>query len=300
VDALAGSVHRCSDARAARASGGGINTAVRSVDIVRVGGASAECASDASAAEEPLEIRLDGRPFVVTMRTPGADSDLAAGFLLSEHIVCEAGEIAAMRQCALNANILHVTLAGEATHRAAAAMEGRRHVTATSACGVCGRRSIDDLMRHAGKVRSATSTTDRTIAGLPTALRAGQRAFDQTGGLHAAGLFDARGTLIRIAEDVGRHNAVDKVLGAELRCGRLPLSDHILFVSGRTSFEIIQKAVMAGVAVVAAVSAPSSLAIDLARAANVTLLGFVRGAAFNIYAHAERVHIGVPEGRSHD
>jgi FdhD protein len=244
-----------------------------------------------SAAEEPLEIRLDGQPFVVTMRTPGADSDLAAGFLLSENIVRDAGDIAAMRQCAANDNILHVTLVGEAGERAAAAMAGRRHVTATSACGVCGRRSIDDLMRHAGRIESALSISDRTVAGLPTALRSAQRTFDQTGGLHAAGLFDSHGTLIRVAEDVGRHNAVDKVLGAELRGGALPLSERILFVSGRTSFEIIQKAVMAGVAVVAAVSAPSSLAIHLADAANVTLLGFVRGAAFNVYAHAERVEV---------
>jgi FdhD protein len=177
----------------------------------------------------------------------------------------------------------------EGAIRAAEAMNGRRHVTVTSACGVCGRRSIDDLMNGARKVESTMSVGRRVIEGLPGALRAAQRAFDQTGGLHAAGLFDAEGTLIRIAEDVGRHNAVDKVLGGALRAGRLPLSDRLLFVSGRTSFEIIQKAVVAGVAVVAAVSAPSSLAIDLARDANVTLIGFVRGATFNIYAAPERV-----------
>ena len=268
-----------------------IDTAIRPVDIIRIVDAAAGRADDVSAAEEPLEIRLDEEPFVVTMRTPGADTDLAAGFLLAEHIVRGPEDIAAMRHCARTDNIIYVTLAGDAAQRAAEAMTRRRHVTTTSACGVCGRRSIDDLMRHAGKVDSALLITDRTVAGLPAALRAAQRAFEQTGGLHAAGLFDARGRLIRIAEDVGRHNAVDKVLGAELRAGRLPLSDRILFVSGRTSFEIIQKAVMAGVAVVAAVSAPSSLAIDLARAANVTLLGFVRGAAFNIYAHAGRVTV---------
>jgi FdhD protein len=263
----------------------------RPVDIIRVADAVAGRADDVSAAEEPLEIRLDDEPFVVTMRTPGADADLAAGFLLSENIVRQAEEIAAMRHCARNDNILYVTLTGGAAQRAAEAMTRHRLVGVTSACGVCGRRSIDDLMRHARRVESAMTISDRTIAGLPAALRTAQRAFDQTGGLHAAGLFDAHGTLLRAAEDVGRHNAVDKVLGAELRAGALPLSERILFVSGRTSFEIIQKAVTAGVAVVAAVSAPSSLAIDLARTANLTLLGFVRGAGFNVYAHAERVRL---------
>jgi FdhD protein len=268
--------------------GAAMNEAVRPIEIVRVGRESA-AAFDVAATEEPLEIRLDGHAFVVTMRTPGADHDLAAGFLLAEQIVRAAGDIADIRHCTLDDNILYVTLTGDAAVRAAEAMSGRRHVTATSACGVCGRRSIDDLMNDARKVDSTMRIGRRAIEGLPDALRAGQRAFEQTGGLHAAGLFDAEGALIRIAEDVGRHNAVDKVLGAELRSGRLPLSDRLLFVSGRTSFEIIQKAVMAGVAVVAAVSAPSSLAIDLARDANVTLLGFVRGAAFNIYAAPERV-----------
>ena len=267
---------------------GAMKDAVRLVEILRVGRESA-AATDVAAAEEPLEIRLDGQAFVVTMRTPGADSDLAAGFLLSEQILRAAGDIADIRPCTLDDNILFVTLAGDAAVRAAEAMKSRRHVTATSACGICGRRSIDDLMNQARKVESTLSVGRRAIEGLPAALRAAQRAFDQTGGLHAAGLFDPEGALIRIAEDVGRHNAVDKVLGAELRGGRLPLSDRILFVSGRTSFEIIQKAVMAGVAVVAAVSAPSSLAIELAREANVTLLGFVRGPGFNIYAAPERV-----------
>ena len=265
-----------------------MHNAVRSVEIVRVGREPAD-ATDVAAVEEPLEIRLDGHSFVVTMRTPGADADLASGFLLSEQIVRAADDIADIRPCTLDDNILYVTLAGDGAVRAAEAMNGRRHVTATSACGVCGRRSIDDLMIGTGKVESTIVVGRRVIEGLPAALRAAQRAFDQTGGLHAAGLFDREGTLIRIAEDVGRHNAVDKVLGAELRAGRLPLADCILFVSGRTSFEIIQKAVMAGVAVVAAVSAPSSLAIELAREANVTLLGFVRGAAFNIYATPKRI-----------
>jgi FdhD protein len=270
---------------------GHLHRAIRPVDIIRVGSVSAERDDDVSAAEEPLEIRLDGRTFVVTMRTPGADGDLAAGFLLSESIVRDAGEIAGMRHCERDENVLHVTLAGDATGRAAVAMDGRRHVTTTSACGVCGRRSIADLMRNATPVQSAMVVSGGTIAALPTALRSAQRVFAQTGGLHAAGLFDGNGRLLRVAEDVGRHNAVDKVLGAELQRGAVPLAEHILFVSGRTSFEIVQKAVMAGVPVVAAVSAPSSLAIDLARSAHVTLLGFVRQTGFNIYAHPERIEV---------
>ena len=291
MDGSTGSTERLTGA-GVPAAARDINPGVRPVEIVRVGGAATGTARDVSAAEEPLEIRLDGRPFVVTMRTPGADFDLAAGFLLAENILRSAGEIGAMRTCELNDNILYVTLAGEAAERAGAAVDGRRHVTATSACGVCGRRSIDDLMRHVSTVHSAMSIAAETVVTLPASLRSAQRTFDQTGGLHAAGLFDAHGTLLRIAEDVGRHNAVDKVIGAELRAGALPLSDRVLFVSGRTSFEIIQKAVMGGIPIVAAVSAPSSLAIDLARAANVTLLGFVRGAAFNVYTHPER--IGIP------
>jgi FdhD protein len=268
-----------------------MNAEVRSVDIIRVGRESAGSAHDVSAAEEPLEIRLNGLSFVVTMRTPGTDLDLAAGFLLSESIVHEADDIASMAHAAPHDNILYVTLAADAARRAAVAMQGRRHVTVTSACGVCGRRSIDDLMRQAGTVQGSIAITRQTVVTLPAALRSAQPSFDQTGGLHAAGLFDPSGRAVRVAEDVGRHNAVDKVLGAALRAGAVPLADRILFVSGRTSFEIVQKAVMAGVPIVAAVSAPSSLAIELARAANVTLLGFVRGAAFNIYAHPERVRL---------
>ena len=267
-------------------------TAIRPVDIIRVGPASARSEYDVAAAEEPLEIRLDGRTFLITMRTPGADGDLAAGLLLSEGIVRTADEIAGMRHCTRDPNVLYVTLAGAATRRAAAALDERRHVAATSACGVCGRRSIADLMKNATAVRSVLVADGRIIPALPNALRSAQRAFDHTGGIHAAGLFDGDGGLLRAAEDVGRHNAVDKVLGAELLRGALPLAERILFVSGRTSFEIVQKAVMAGVAIVAAVSAPSSLAIDLARTAQVTLLGFVRHTGFNIYAHPERIDLG--------
>jgi len=303
-----------------------MNPAVHSVDVVRVGPESGAAARDVAAAEEPLEIRLGGQPFVVIMRTPGTDRELVAGFLLSEQIVRQGSDIASMRYCKdgerdsgletrdsadpesrianpesgvpdpgspipdpETSNVMNIWLAGEAVSRAAVALAGRRHVTANSACGVCGRRSIDDLMEGTRRVESAATVSRSTVAAMSDVLRAAQKTFDETGGLHAAGLFDLGGTLTVVAEDVGRHNAVDKVIGAELLEGRVPLPDRILFVSGRTSFEIVQKAVVAGVPIVASVSAPSSLAIELAREANLTLLGFVRGQTFNIYAGAERV-----------
>ena len=164
-------------------------------------------------------------------------------------------------------------------------------VTTTSACGVCGRQSIDDLLQGITPIDSAWSVPRSVIGCLPDRLRAVQTAFEETGGLHAAGLFDRAGTLVAGAEDVGRHNAVDKVIGSQLLMDRFPLGDRILFVSGRTSFEIVQKAVTARIPIVAAVSAPSSLAIELARDAHVALLGFVRGGTFNIYASPERIEL---------
>jgi FdhD protein len=228
------------------------------------------------------------------MRTPGADRDLAAGFLLSERIIQCASDVSAMRYCADadgrdSQNVLNVWLQGDAGARAQAALASRRHVTANSACGVCGRRSIDDLMAGAHRIDSGLTVARGVVERMPDALRAVQRTFAATGGLHAAALFDADGSIDGTAEDVGRHNAVDKVIGAALGRDAVPLSSQVLFVSGRTSFEIVQKAVVAGIPVVAAVSAPSSLAIELAREANVTLLGFVRGQAFNIYSAPSRI-----------
>jgi FdhD protein len=274
----------------------------RPVDVVRVEPAGRDVRSDWTAAEEPLEIRLHGSPFVVTMRTPGADVDLVAGFLLSERIIASADDIGTVRHCAGTdassgagadpasaGNVIDVVLVGEAAQRAASALAGRRLVMASSACGVCGRRSIDDLMRGRPAITAGWAIGAAVIARLPPRLRAAQAAFDETGGLHAAGLFDRDGVLTGVAEDVGRHNAVDKVIGARLLQDGVPLSDSVLCVSGRTSFEIIQKAVVAGIPVIAAVSAPSSLAIELARSANLTLLGFVRGDTFNIYSGADRI-----------
>jgi FdhD protein len=271
-----------------------MNPAVHAVDVVRVGASARASVSDVAATEEPLEIRLGGLPFVVIMRTPGSDRELAAGFLLSEQIVRQPTEIASMRYCTdedghETSNVLNVWLTGEAAARAAAAVAGKRHVTASSSCGVCGRRSIDDLMEGMRPLTASWTVPRAVISAMPDRLRAAQRAFDETGGIHAAGLFARDGSLMRIAEDVGRHNAVDKVTGAELLEGHVPLAEHVLFVSGRTSFEIVQKAVCAGVSIVASVSAPSSLAIDLARDARATLVGFVRGGTFNIYAGAQRI-----------
>jgi FdhD protein len=268
-------------------------SSVRPFDVVRVSGGASATRPDVAAAEEPLEIRLNGAPFMVTMRTPGADEDLAVGLLLSERLLGSdpgTGRIKGLSRVVPGSdpNIVEVFIDDE---RAAKALSERRLVTATSACGVCGRQSIDDLMRGVPRLDAGITVAAAVVASLPERLRAAQAAFDETGGLHAAGLFDAEGTLVGVAEDVGRHNAVDKVIGSQLRAGRLPLGDRALMVSGRTSFEIVQKAVVAGIPILAAVSAPSSLAVDLAREANLTLLGFVRGDTFNIYAGADRIRL---------
>jgi FdhD protein len=275
--------------------------AVRSVTIVRVRGRARESATDRAAAEEPLEIRLHGRRFATIMRTPGADRELAAGFLLSERIVRTVDDIGTIAHCtdgpreadggaetsAPLENIINITLVDES--QLERAVSGRRQVTTTASCGVCGRETIEALTADIPPIASLMSVREAVIAALPQRLRGAQRVFDQTGGLHAAGLFTADGALVDIAEDVGRHNAVDKAIGRRLLRDELPLSHLLLCVSGRTSFEIVQKAAVAGLPVVAAVSAPSSLAIDLADASGLTLVGFVRDNGFNIYAHPARI-----------
>ena len=268
------------------------SASARPVEVVRVGPAGHERRRDVAAAEEPLEIRLQGTTFIVTMRTPGADHDLAAGFLLSERVIQDVGDLHSIRHCTDtidSGNVLDVMLAGHAATRAAAYLSERRLVAATSACGVCGRRSIDDLLQAVPRVARGLQVSAGLISSLPDRLRAVQDVFEATGGLHAAALFDANARIVAVAEDVGRHNAVDKVIGSQLRKGQTPLSERLLFVSGRTSFEIVQKAIMGGVAIVAAVSAPSSLAIELAQQADVTLIGFVRGDTFNVYTGLERI-----------
>ncbi|MBO0885184.1 MAG: formate dehydrogenase accessory sulfurtransferase FdhD, partial [Mycobacterium sp.] len=239
---------------------------------------------------------VDGQALTVTMRTPGNDFDLAMGFLVSEGIIASASDVRTIRYCdgktadGVNTyNVVDVSLAAGVSLPAAAL---ERNFTMTSACGVCGKASLDAVSAMCGGRLVAGDplvVTSDVLATLPDRLRAAQRVFESTGGLHAAGLFSADGSLLAVREDVGRHNAVDKVVGDAVRGGRLPLTETILLVSGRASFELVQKAVMAGVPMLAAVSAPSSLAVDLASESGLTLVGFLRGASMNVYSGSERV-----------
>ena len=252
--------------------------------------AAADARADLLAVEEPLEIRVGGLPLAVTMRTPGHDIDLAAGFLATEGVIGSPADLSGIRMC--DANVADVTLAPGTS---LPAERLRRNFITTSACGVCGKESIDAIRVQARYDVSAdrVRVAPEVLAALPDRLRAAQRVFASTGGLHAAGIFTAGGTLLALREDVGRHNAVDKVTGWALREGRLPLTGCVLLVSGRASFELTQKAMMAGLPVLAAVSAPSSLAADLAEEAGMTLVGFLRGASMNVYTGAHRLGFGL-------
>jgi FdhD protein len=272
-----------------------VNGALQPIEMARVAASGVLSVHDVAAVEEPLEIRLHGNPFVVIMRTPGADRELTAGFLFAERVISSADDLGVIRHC-VDANgqhaenVIDVTLAGEAATRLETVLAGRRQLTATSACGVCGRQTIEDLMTGVEPLRATWRVPAGLIDSLPGLLRATQDAFAETGGLHAAGLFDREGHLLASAEDVGRHNAVDKVIGRQVLMDQA-LEDRLLFVSGRAGYEIVQKALVARVPVVASVSAPSSLAIALARDGGATLLGFVRGAGFNIYTGADRIDV---------
>jgi FdhD protein len=242
--------------------------------------------------EEPLEIRVGSETLAVTMRTPGNDFDLASGWLLAEGIVHRPEEIVRLEHCRdvrspeEEGNIVVV----RATAPSGTLLDrARRLLVTTSSCGLCGKASIEAVHGRFPAVESEAVVTPAILSSLPDALRRVQTTFGQTGGLHAAGIFDLSGTLLCAREDVGRHNAVDKVIGALFREGKVPLSDAILLVSGRASFEIVQKAVAAGIPVVAAVSAPSTLAIDLARQSDVALVGFLREGGFNLYSSEKRV-----------
>jgi FdhD protein len=285
--------------------------ALKDFEIVRVRDGRRVPAVDRAAAEEPLEVRLHGRPFAVIMRTPGADRELTAGFLLAERVVKSADDLGTIEYCSNPANevrptsdpangrghqpsqhpsnVINVTLAGGSELTIERVLSERRQVMTSSSCGLCGRLTIESLKSDVPPLTTDRRASASTVAALPDRLRAAQAVFDETGGLHAAGLFDPDGGLSTFAEDVGRHNAVDKVIGRMLMMDALPLADAILFVSGRASFEIVQKAFIAGIPIVGSVSAPSSLAIELAREAGITLACFVRGGSFNIYSHPERI-----------
>jgi FdhD protein len=250
---------------------------------------------DDLAAEEPLEIRLRRTPLAVTMRTPGQDIDLAMGFLLTEGIIGAAADVVTAQLCAgtdtpNTYNVVDVVLGDDVPPPVT---DPSRNFYTTSSCGVCGKASIDAVRTRSKFDVSGDPLTvpARTLSELPDKLRAAQRTFDRTGGLHAAGLFTSSGDLVVLREDVGRHNAVDKVIGWALREGRLPLTGHVLLVSGRASFELTQKAWMAGIPLLAAVSAPSTLAAELAEEAGMTLVGFLRGPSMNVYAGAQRVTV---------
>ena len=253
------------------------------VPITRISNGSASSIDDSVVVEEPLEIRIGENPLCVTMRTPGDDFDLATGFLLTEKIVAESSDIESLRHWG-SSNVVRVALRDGVR---VDLQKLQRHFYATSSCGICGKASIDAIRVNTMALTDAIRVSRAVIERLPDALRGEQIAFETTGAIHAAALFTAQGELVCVREDVGRHNAVDKVIGAIARGGQTP--SPVLFVSGRAGFEVVQKAVMGRIPVVAAVGAPSSLAVDLAREFNVTLIGFVREGRFNIYTGEERI-----------
>lgn len=253
--------------------------------ITRIEGTTATDADDVLAIEEPLEIRVNDRPVSVTLRTPGDDFDLAAGFLFTESILHSAEDIESIRHWG-SPNVVRV---GTRDGVPLDLQRLQRNFYSTSSCGVCGKVSIDALRVETTALDSPVTIARAVVIALPDLLRAEQKVFDATGAIHAAGIFSAGGTLLRVREDVGRHNAVDKVIGSFFREGA-PIGD-ALVVSGRISFEIVQKAIVARIPILAAVGAPSSLAVELAREFNLTLLGFVRDGRFNVYAGGERVEM---------
>ncbi len=258
------------------------------MDVLRWENEAFRQIDDELAQEEPLEIRVRGHAISVTMRTPGHDAELAAGFLLTEGIIHGQQDVLRIEHCGRNedGNVLNVLLAPQVP---VDFQRLTRHVFASSSCGLCGKATIESIQCQFPPVESDMLIEPELIATLPQKMRAAQETFDRTGGLHAAALFDSTGELIVLREDVGRHNAVDKVVGHCLLNGLFPLDRHILLVSGRSSFEIMQKALAARVPIVAAVSAPSSLAADFAAESGQTLIGFLRDRRMNVYTHAQRI-----------
>lgn len=272
--------------------GDAVAAAVVPVSIARVAGDTSDVLEDAVACEEPLEIRLGGVSLAVVMRTPGHDEELALGFLVTERVVTSIRDVASVRHCSLlpdpeaDGNVVRVVLRPGVRVDTDAL---RRNFYVSSSCGICGKASIESALAVAPPVIDESSFEVDLLFRWIAALEASQHAFSRTGGLHAAGLFSLRGRLVAAREDVGRHNAVDKVIGWALAAGRVPLAGHGLLVSGRCSFEIVQKAVAAGIPLIAAVSAPTSLAVRFAEEAGITLVGFLRGRGLNVYCGHHRI-----------
>jgi FdhD protein len=252
---------------------------------------SYQCVTDDVTIEEPLEIRIGQHPIAVTMRTPGNDEELAAGFLLSETIIRARTDLREIVHCTLPAslgNVLNVTLASSAKFTPAAS---HRFGTISTSCGLCGKTSIEFIRQQFSPIdlKKRIQLGAATLLALPDRLGSAQGNFARTGGIHAAAIFDLDGNLLVLREDIGRHNAVDKAIGRMFLDKLLPLSNHVMIVSGRSSFEIIQKALAAGIPIVAAISAPSTLAVNFARESGQTLIGFLRPPTFNIYSHIDRI-----------
>ena len=269
-----------------------VEEAISSVSVACLRDGAAEQRSDAVAREEPLEIRVGGAGLAVVMRTPGHDEDLALGFLVTEGVIASFSEVESVRHCSevpdgeAVGNVIRAVLGpGVAVDLEAL----RRNFYATSSCGICGKASIERALNVSPPLSDASRFDPVALWAWTEQLAAAQPAFARTGGLHAAGLFSPGGTLLVVREDVGRHNAVDKVIGWALRAGRVPLTGHALLVSGRCSFEVVQKALTARIPLVAAVSAPTSLAVEFAEAADMTLVGFLRGRGFNVYSGRSRL-----------
>jgi FdhD protein len=267
---------------------------VRPVRVLRINDHDVTSVDDVAAAEEPLDIRIHGESFAIVMRTPGADKELAAGFLFCERVIETPAELGAVEHCRHPQHpevhhVVDVFLRGAAVERARERLARKRRVTSNSSCGICGRTAIDELREGLQPVDGGLAIDASIVTSLPGRLREAQPTFGETGGLHGAALFSPDGRLLSAAEDVGRHNAVDKIIGRMVIDERFAV-DAVLMLSGRVSFEIVQKAWLARIPFIAAVSAPTSLAVDLAREAGITLVGFVRGEAFNVYSHEARVH----------
>ncbi len=269
---------------------------------VRCSGEHGELVADSVAREEPLEVQLGGASLAVLMRTPGHDPDLALGFLVTERVVASPEQVLSVRHCSqvsdpdASENVIRVLLAPGVSVDLDAL---RRNLYASSSCGICGKATIANALTSAPPLADESRFEMAFFPPLPQRLQAAQPAFAATGGLHAAGLFTPDGRLLVAREDIGRHNAVDKVIGWALREARLPLAGHVLLVSGRISYELVQKALVARIPVLAAVSAPSSLAVELAERARLTLIGFLRGATFNVYGERSRVVANRSLGSGH-